>query len=142
MKPTQLVLKTSRRFAFILAFVGLFACVLVMFLPITWPYKAALLLLITLSTAYAIANDALLILPWSAHLLTLNKDNDIVFTQKNGKNLLVKVMPTSLVMPQLSVINMRAKGQFYARHIILLADFADTDEARLWRVWLKWGLKD
>jgi hypothetical protein len=45
-------------------------------------------------------------------------------------------------MPQLTVINMRAKGQLWSRNMMLLADNTDVEEARLWRVWLKWGLKD
>jgi hypothetical protein len=142
MKPTKLVLKPSRRLAYILALVSLFASVLVICLPFTWLCKAALLLMIIPVTAYATARDALLILPWSCHLLTLNKDNEIVVTQKNGKKFVVKILPTSLVMPQLTVINMRAKGQLWSRNMILLADNADVEEARLWRVWLKWGLKD
>jgi hypothetical protein len=142
MKPTKLVLKPSRRLTYILALVSLIACVLVMCLPFTWLYKAALLLMIILAAAYATARDALLILPCSCHLLILNKDNEIVVTQKNGKKFVVKILPTSLVMPQLTVINMRAKGQLWSRNMILLADNADVEEARLWQVWLKWGLKD
>jgi hypothetical protein len=142
MKPRQLVLKPSRRLTYILALVSLFACVLVMYLPFTWLCKAALLLMIVPATAYSIARDALLILPWSCYLITLNKDNEIVITQKNGKSFVVKVLPTSLVRPQLTVISMRAKGQLWSRNMIILADSADAVEARLWRIWLKWGLKD
>jgi hypothetical protein len=113
-----------------------------MCLPFTWLHKAALLLMTVLVATYSVACDALLILPWSCHQLTLNKDNEIVVTQKNGKNFFVKVLPTSLVMTQLTVINMRGTGQIWSRNIILLADSADAEEARLWRVWLKWGLKN
>ena len=67
--------------------------------------------MIILVTAYSVARDALLILPWSANSLALNKDHGIVLTQKNGKNFVVKVLPTSLVMPQLTVMNMRTKDQ-------------------------------
>ena len=110
MKPRQLVLKPSRRLAYILLLVSLFALLLVMCLPFTWLHKAALFLMTVLVAAYSVACDALLILPWSCHLLTLNKDNEIVVTQKNGKNFFVKVLPTSLVMTQLTVINMRGTG--------------------------------
>ena len=142
MKPRQLVLKPSRRLAYILLLVSLFALLLEMCLPFTWLHKAALFLMTVLVAAYSVACDALLILPWSCHLLTLNKDNEIVVTQKNDKNFFVKVLPTSLVMTQLTVINMRGTGQIWSRNIILLADSADAEEARLWRVWLKWGLKN
>ena len=142
MKPTQLALKPSRLLAYILAVVSFFAFVLVMCLPFSLLCKAALILMIVLVTAYSVARDALLILPWSANSFALNKDHDIVLTQKNGKNFVVKVLPTSLVMPQLTVMNMRTKGQYWSRNIILLVDSADAEAARLWRVWLKWGLKD
>jgi hypothetical protein len=141
MKPMQLALKPSCRLAYILALVSFFACLLVIFLPFSWQCKAILLLLVTLAATYSITCDALLILPWSCHLLTLNKDNEIVYTQKNGKCFVVNVLPTSLVMPQLSVINIRAKGELWPRNIILLPDSADAEEARRWRVWLKWGVK-
>ncbi len=142
MKPTQLVLKPSSRLAYILVLVSFFAIVLVVCLAFPLLCKAALLLMIMLATAYAIARDALLILPWSCHLLTLNKENEIVVSQKNGESFVVKVQPTSLVLPQLMVINMRIKGRVLSRNMIILADSADAEEARLWRVWLKWGLKD
>ena len=45
-------------------------------------------------------------------------------------------------MTQLTLINMRGTSQLWLRTIILLADSADAEEARLWRVWLKWGLKN
>lgn len=141
MKPSQLVLIPSRRLASILILVSFTACMLVLCLPFIWQCKATLLMVIILATAYSVACDALLILPWSCGLLTLNKDNDIVMTQKNGRNFVVNIMPTSLIMPQLSVINLRTKSLFWSRSIVLLADSADPEAARLWRVWLKWGLK-
>jgi len=77
--------------------------------------------------------------PWSCHLLTLNKDNEIVLTQKNGKCFVVNVLPTSLVINP--VINIRAKGELWLRNFILLLDNADTEEARRWRFWFKLGVK-
>lgn len=142
MKPTQLVLKPSPRLACLLAFVSLLAIMLIVQMPFGLVCKAELTMIVIVLTAYSIACDALLILPWSCHLLTLNKDNAIVLVQKNGKTLVVNILPTSLVMPQLTVINMRVKGGFWSRSMIVLADSADAEEARFWRVWLKWGLKD
>jgi hypothetical protein len=63
-------------------------------------------------------------------------------TQKNGKNFFVEILPTSLVMTQLTMINMRGTGQLFSRKIIQLADSADLEQGRLWRFWLKWVLKD
>ena len=134
------MLKLSLRLIYILALVSLFVCVLLIFLPFSWQCKAILLLLVTLAAAYSITCDVLLILPCSCHLLILKKDNEIVPTQNNGKSFVVKVHQTSLVMPQLTVINMRAKGQLWSRNLIKLVDSAE--EAFLWRVWLKWGLND
>jgi len=141
MKPTQLALTPSRRLTVILTLVSFIACALVFFLPFTWQCKAALLLVIIPATAYSVACNALLILPWSCCLLTLNKDNDIVLTQKNGSSFVVNILPTSLIMPQLSVINLSAKSPFWMLSIVLLADNAEPEAARLWRIWLKWGLR-
>lgn len=140
MKPRQLALKPSRRLAYILALVSLFACVLVICLPFSLQHKVLLVSFILLVTAYSIACDALLILPWSCHLLTLNKEHDISLVQKNGQNFEVKILPTSLVGPQLTVLNVKIQGRLRTRNIILLADSADANDARLWRVWLKWGV--
>lgn len=139
MKPRQLALKPSRRLAYILALVSLFACVLVICLPFSLQYKVLLVSVILLVAAYSIACDALLILPWSCHLLTLNKENDISLVQKNGQNFVVSILPTSLVGPQLTVLNLKIQGRLRTRNIILLTDSADANDARLWRVWLKWG---
>ncbi|MDH4456020.1 MAG: hypothetical protein QE262_00540 [Candidatus Methylopumilus sp.] len=68
-------------------------------------------MIILLLMAYSVARDALLILPWSANSFALNKDHDIVITQNNGKNFVVKVLPTSLLMPQLTLMNVRTKDQ-------------------------------
>lgn len=140
MKPRQLALKPSRRLAYILALVSLFACVLVICLPFSLQYKVLLVSVILLVTAYSIACDALLILPWSCHLLMLNKENDISLVQKNGQNFVVSILPTSLVGPQLTVLNLKIQGRLRTRNIILLTDSADANDARLWRVWLKWGV--
>ena len=140
MKPRQLALKPSRRLTYLLVLVSLFATVLIISMPLSLQYKALLVLIVLIVAAYSIACDALLILPWSCHLLTLNKDSDIILTQKNGKNYVVKILPTSLVIPQLTVLNIKILGRLLPRNIILLADSADANEARLWRVWLKWGI--
>ena len=141
MKPSQLVLKPSRRLAYLLLLVSVAAGVVLLCIPISYLFKLALPLLITLGSAYSIAADALLALPRSTILLTLDKENDIVLTQKNGKSFVVTILPTSLVMPQLTVLNLRFKGQYLPRSVVILADSADCRQARLWRVWLKWGLK-
>lgn len=62
-----------------------------------------------------------------------------MLTQKNGKCLVVNVLPTSLVINP--VINIRAKAELWLRNVILLLDSADTEEARRWRVWFKLGVK-
>ena len=90
MKPRQLVLKPSRRLAYILLLVSLFALLLEMCLPFTWLHKAALFLMTVLVATYSVACDALLILPWSCHQLTLNKDNEIVVTKRMVKISLLK----------------------------------------------------
>ena len=142
MKPTQLALKPSRLLSFLLAIVSLVASVLLICLPFGFWWKVGLISIILLLSAYSIALSALLLLPWSCHYLTLNKDSEIELTQKNGKKFLIKVLPTSLVTPQLTVINLRAKSQFWTSSIVILADSALEGEARLWRVWLKWFLKE
>lgn len=142
MKPTQLALKPSRLLSFLLAIVSLVASVLLICLPFGLWWKVGLISIILLLSAYSIALSALLLLPWSCHYLTLNKDSEIELTQKNGKKFLIKVLPTSLVTPQLTVINLRAKSQFWTSSIVILTDSALEEEARLWRVWLKWSFKE
>ena len=85
MKPSQLVLKPSRRLAYLLLLVSVAAGVVLLWIPISYLFKLALLLLITLGSAYSIAADALLALPRSTILLTLDKENNIVLTQKMAK---------------------------------------------------------
>lgn len=141
MKPRHLVLKPSYRLAYILALVSFLAGVLVIIMPFSCLLKLASITSLIFVTTYSIANNALLLLPWSCHALHLNNDDEIILTQRNGKELKVTALPTSLVMPQLTVLNLRAQGQLLSRSIVLLADSVDADDARLWRVWLKWGVR-
>lgn len=141
MKPAQLSLKPSLQLACLFALVGMFAIAIVACMPFRPLFIAVCILIIFSSMTYSIACHALLMLPWSYQLMALNKDNEIVLTQKNAKCFTVKVLPTSLVMPLLTVLNIKTKGGLVSRSVILLTDSADPNEARLWRVWLKWGLK-
>lgn len=141
MKPSQLVLKPSHRLVCLLVMMSFFACVLILYMPFGLALKTSAIGFLMLIATHSIARDALLALPWSPHALHITQDDDIVLTQKNGKELIVKILPTSLVTPQLMVLNLRAQSQILTRSIVVLADSVDANHARLWRVWLKWRVK-
>ena len=141
LKPSiRLVLKPSLCLAWILSSVSVAACLLCAWMPLPIWGKLLLILLIAGISIYLILRDALLALPWSWREISLNAKDEIVFTQNNDLSLHVEIQPSSVVMPLLTVLNVKPRGRLCSRSLVLLSDSADTDELRRWRAWLKWGL--
>jgi len=112
-----------------------------LFLPLLMLIKALFLVLILVSTIYLVLRDALLALPHSFQRLILNSKNEIILEQKNGKQLVCRVLPDSVVFDGFTVLRLKLKGDWLPRSLILLSNSADADVFRRWRVWLRWGIK-
>lgn len=136
-----MVLQPSLKLSYLLAGVTFVACLTLLFLPLLTLLKVALVLLVLLLGIYRLLRDALLALPHSCQRLVLNSKDEIVLVQKSGKNFLCQVLPDSVVFPHLTVLRLKLNGHFWPCSLILLADSADADEFRRWRVWLRWGIK-
>lgn len=141
MKPTEMVLRPALKLAYLLAAATFVACVTLLLLPLPTPLRLALVLLVSCFAVYLIRRDVLLALPHSWQSVTLNSKDDIEITQKNGQRFACQVLSDSVVFPHLTVLRLKLNGRFWPRSLILVADSADADEFRRWRVWLKWGIK-
>ena len=135
-----MVLRPSLKLTYLLSGVSFAACLTLLFLTLVTLLKVALVLLVLLLSIYRLLRDALLVLPHSCQCLVLNSKDEIILVQKNGKEFLCRVLPDSLVFSNLTVLQLKLNDCFWPRSLILLADSADADEFRRWRVWLQWGI--
>ena len=141
MKPSRLVLKPSYYLACLLGLVSILAVLLLLTLPMLFWLKLALLGLVVTVSTYLILRDALLALPNAWREISLNQKDEISLTQQNGLSFVATIQHSSVVMPFLTVLNVKLSGRFWSSSLILLPDSADADAFRRWRVWLKWALK-
>lgn len=137
-KPIRLVLQPSYRLAAILAAAGLGACIIVAVMPMMTSLKYIICIPAALSAIYFIAQDALLILPWSLTGLDLNGRSELAVTDRRGIQTAVAVMPSTFVAAYLTVLNLRLDTHFWQRSLILTPDRVDHDVFRQLRVWLRW----
>lgn len=141
MKPDDMVLQPSLKLAYLLGVMNFVACVVLLFLPLLMLIKALFLVLVLVSAIYLVLRDILLGLPHSFQRLSLNSKNEIILEQKNGKQLVCRVLPDSVVFDGFTVLRLKLKVDWLPRSLILLSDSADADVFRRWRVWLRWRIK-
>ena len=140
MKPLHVVLKPSRQLLAALVFACVSAIFIVMSVPLAFWIKFAGSLVIVSSTAYFVARDALLALPWSWQGIELNGKGELFFIAKNGARSNAKVEATSFVAAYMALLNIRLEDSRWRRHAVILTDSADREEFRKFRVWLRWGM--
>ena len=105
-------------------------------LPVT--VKAALTLAIAVSLIYFMARDAALHAARSIVALELREDGGIACQNRNGAWLDCKLLGSTYVSPGMTVVNLRVRGWFGSRRVILVPDNVDADDFRRLRTWLRW----
>ncbi len=139
MKPIKLNLKPSYRLAGALVLASLGACTIVLCMPMSISLKFFICVPVVLVTAFYVAQDALILLPWSFTELTLNAKGELLVTRRDGSDSLARVLPSSFVAAYLTVLNLRVSGSRWQRNMLITADRVDGDAFRRLRVWLRWG---
>ncbi len=149
MKPLQLNFKPSVILSVLLTLMSLGAFCIVMLLGLSWQIKLPLGFVIVASAIYTVLFHGLLMLPWSCVALSLDINNQLRLTRKDGKQLEVTALANSVVLPYLTVLNCQHKGdsqapasfrqRFFTHSLIILPDALDTEKYRQLRVWLRWG---
>lgn len=94
-----------------------------------------------LMTAYFIAQDALILLPWSFTALVLNSQGELLVVQKDGLVSMAGVLPSSFVTAYLTVLNLKTGTSRWRRNLLLTPDRVDAEAFRQLRVWLRWGYR-
>lgn len=145
MQPLHLDFKPSYRLASMLAGMGLMATVILIAMPILWPIKLSLSIFVIAAVIYAIAKYALLILPASMVMLTVNPQNKLEAALKSGVRLTdVGVCAETVVSPYLTVIRLQQKNAPWRKRVfkisvVVMPDSVDSTSFRKLRTWLRWG---
>jgi hypothetical protein len=145
MQPLHLDFKPSYRLASMLAGMGLMATVILIAMPILWPIKLSLSIFVIAAVIYAIAKYALLILPASMVMLTVNPQYKLEAALKSGVRLTdVGVCAETVVSPYLTVIRLQQKNAPWRKRVfkisvVVMPDSVDPASFRKLRTWLRWG---
>ncbi len=154
MKPLQLNFKPSIILSVLLTLMSLGTFCIVMLLGLSWQIKLPLGFVIVTSAIYTVLFHGLLMLPWSCVVLSLDINNQLRLTRKDGQQLEVTALANSVVLPYLTVLNYQHKSDsqaqaslrqrlfalyFITHSLIILPDRLDAEKYRQLRVWLRWG---
>lgn len=124
--------------AAVLAVAGAGACLILLCMPLPGLLKTGLAMLVAVASCYHVM-DALLRLPWSLIRLELNGKGELHVTRRDGIKQHVSILPTSVVLPVLTLLNFRLEDKIRRRHMLITADRVDADSYRQLRVWLRWS---
>lgn len=142
MKPSLLDLKPSFYLAYLLGLLSLIASCIVLILPIALWMKTITILVMALVSGFYIARDALLIFPASWCAVHLDKDQKIMVRSVAGHEYLARVLPSTVVLPFVTILNFKVADCFWVQTIIILPDRVNVDVFRRWRVFLTWHLAE
>ena len=111
-------------------------------LPWPWPWRVVACLILATATSHAILLHGLRRLKHSVVVLQLMPDNSVTIDLKDGRRQAVRVMPSTVVTPLLTVMHYRLhEAAWYCpmRYLLVLADAVDAEEYRRLRVYLRWA---
>ncbi|MBI5918284.1 MAG: hypothetical protein HY849_02765 [Nitrosomonadales bacterium] len=129
--------KPSFLLAFLLVVAHGAALFAVSVLAVFWA-QLALFVLLSFNLFYLLWSVALLRSPASCVGLVFEPDR-VVLMQRNGTAVRAQLLGDSLVMPWLTVLNLKPEGVRWARRVVILPDSLDAESFRELRVWLRWG---
>lgn len=156
MKTIQFDFKPSVLLSALITAVSTGAAGILILLGFSWQIKLLLLLLVISAAAYAVCCYALLLLDWSCIGLEINTQHQLKLRLRNGLQLQVKVLESSVVTPYLTVLNCKLVpyDQLDSMHwmgrclfklrrmqisIVIFPDSLDQEKYRQLRVWLRWA---
>jgi uncharacterized membrane protein YkvI len=100
--------------------------------------KIGILFLILFTAIFFILRDALLLLPSSFKSLQHIEENRVIVTNLRGNEFLARILPSSVVLPFLVIINIKIEGHYLDRSIVMLTSSDVESELRRWKVHLIW----
>jgi toxin CptA len=114
------------------------ACLILAFMPLALWLKLSLTALVIGFSTYHVM-DAVLHLPWSLVGLELNSKGELHVQCKDGKKQSVTVLEDSVVLPYLTILNLKMGERRWRRHMLITPDRVEPNAFRQLRVWLRWG---
>ena len=142
MHHIQLGLRPSIALCSLLGARSLLGIVSLSVLPWPWPWRVVACLVLAAATSHAILLHGLRRLKHSVVALQLMPDNSVTLHFQDGRRQAVRVMPSTVVTPLLSVVHCRlqeAAWYYPMRYVLIPADAVDAEEYRRLRVYLRWA---
>jgi toxin CptA len=106
--------------------------------PIPVLGKLVMTFVIAFSLIFFMARDAALHAAHSIVALELHEDGAITCQTRRGDWLDCELLGSSYVSPNMTVVNLRPRGAWRMRRVILVPDNIDPRDFRRLRMWLRW----
>ena len=135
----RVVLKPSRYLLCAFTTAHTTAAVLVLPLQLPASLKATIWLLIAASLVHSLLRHALLRTPNAVIAARIHNSQEATLTLRIGAQYPAQILGTTYVSPFLTVLNARAAGERFPRHMLLTSDNMDPDDYRRLRVILRWS---
>lgn len=118
------------------------AAALVWLVPIPALGRAVLTLAIAVSLVFLLARDALLHAAHAIVALETREDGTISYQTRRGEWVDCELLGSTYVSARLTIVQLRPKGRWGRRRVILVPDNVDARDFRRLRVWLRWKQGD
>ena len=138
----QLVIRPSIALCLVLGAMSLLGIVCLGVLPWPWPWRVLSCLMLAAATSHAILLHGLRRLKHSVVALQLKPDNSVTIDLKDGRRQAVRVMPSTVVTPLLSLVHCRLQEATWycpTRFVLIPADAVDAEAYRCLRLYLRWA---
>lgn len=106
--------------------------------PIPVLGKVVMTFVIAVSLVFFMARDAALHAAHSIVALELREDGAIACQTRRGEWLDCDLLGSSYVSPHMTIVNLRPRGSWRMRRVILVPDNIDPRDFRRLRMWLRW----
>lgn len=138
----RIAIAPSVRLAVFLCATHFLAAALVWLVPIPALGRAALTLAIAVSLVFLLARDALLHAGHAIVALETREDGTISCRTRRGDWVDCELVGSTYVSARLTIVQLRPRGRWRRRRVILVPDNVDARDFRRLRVWLRWKQGD
>ena len=142
MHQIELGIRPSIVLCWVLGAMSLLGVVCLSVVPWPWPWRLLSCLMLLAAAGHGILLHGLRRLKHSVVALQLKPDNSVSILLKDGRRQEVRIMPSTVVTPLLSVVHYRLQeAAWYCpmRYVLIIADGVDAEDYRRLRVHLRWS---
>jgi hypothetical protein len=135
----RIVILPSVRFGVLLCVLHLGAAALGAFLPAPLWSKTIFIAAVACSLKRCLDEVALLRAPEAIVAVNVTSEGKVIARTRDGACLECKLLPSSFVSRRLTILNLRARGTWRKRHVVLCCGNVNAGDLRRLRVWLRWA---